>query len=59
MPRCTIYEIAVAASFSTFLTSQLVVKRRQVIDAIERIGGLEDVPVHPVKGMEKPLELPK
>lgn len=33
---------------------QLAMKRQRVIDAIERIGGLKDVPVHPVLGMDNP-----
>ena len=33
---------------------QLVAKRKQVKDVLERIGGLKDVPVHPVLGMSEP-----
>ncbi|WP_096155789.1 23S rRNA (uracil(1939)-C(5))-methyltransferase RlmD [Bacillus sp. FJAT-45066] len=33
---------------------QLIAKRKQVQDVLERIGGLKDVPVHPVLGMSEP-----
>lgn len=31
-------------------------KEKQVRDVMQRIGGLKDVPIHPVLGMEKPWE---
>ncbi len=34
--------------------SQLVMKRQRVRDAIERIGGMEGVTIHPVLGMDQP-----
>lgn len=36
--------------------AQLHWKRQQVIDALERIGGLSSVPVHPTIGMERPWQ---
>ena len=55
VPRCPIYEMCGGCQLQHLsYSAQLAVKRRQVIDAIERIGGLKDIPVHPVKGMENP-----
>ncbi|MCL6589644.1 MAG: 23S rRNA (uracil(1939)-C(5))-methyltransferase RlmD [Firmicutes bacterium] len=34
--------------------AQLLIKRQRVIDAVERIGGLKEVTVHPVLGMAHP-----
>jgi 23S rRNA (uracil1939-C5)-methyltransferase len=34
--------------------NQLQLKQQQVVDAVERIGGLKDVTIHPVLGMNDP-----
>ncbi|HEY3364318.1 MAG TPA: 23S rRNA (uracil(1939)-C(5))-methyltransferase RlmD [Symbiobacteriaceae bacterium] len=34
--------------------AQLRLKRQQVVDALERLGKLKDVTVHPTKGMDEP-----
>ena len=55
VPRCPIYEACGGCQLQHLsYAAQLTVKRQQVIDAIERIGGLKGVLVHPVKGAENP-----
>lgn len=55
VPRCPVYEACGGCQLQHLsYAAQLTAKRQQVIDAIERIGGLQGVLVHPVKGMEDP-----
>ncbi|MGP1471416.1 MAG: 23S rRNA (uracil(1939)-C(5))-methyltransferase RlmD [Schwartzia sp. (in: firmicutes)] len=55
VPRCPVYEACGGCQLQHLsYAAQLTAKRQQVIDAIERIGGLKSVLVHPVKGMEDP-----
>ena len=55
VPRCPVYEACGGCQLQHLsYAAQLTAKRQQVIDAIERIGGLKGVLVHPVKGMEDP-----
>lgn len=57
VPRCPIYEVCGGCQLQHLsYAAQLAVKRQQVIDALERIGGLRGVLVHPVIGAETPWQ---
>lgn len=54
-PRCPVYTRCGGCQLQHLTyPAQLAYKRQQVVDAIERIGGLKGVPVHPVKGAASP-----
>jgi len=54
-PRCPVYAACGGCQLQhVSYPAQLELKRRQVSDAIERIGGLKGVSVLPVKGAENP-----
>ena len=54
-PRCPVYAACGGCQIQHIsYPAQLELKRRQVSDAIERIGGLKGVSVLPVKGAENP-----
>lgn len=52
---CTVYHLCGGCQLQHLrYEAQLQVKQQQVADAMQRIGGLEDVLVHPVLGAEDP-----
>lgn len=54
-PLCPIYQQCGGCQLQHLdYRAQLEFKWRQVVDALERIGGLMEVPVHPVLGMKEP-----
>lgn len=54
-PNCPIFQICGGCQLQHLdYRAQLELKRQRVIDALERIGGLEDIPVHAALGMKTP-----
>ena len=54
-PACSLYgECGGCQLLHMSYSAQLEMKRRRVVDALERIGKLDDVTVHPVIGMDEP-----
>ena len=55
LPRCSYFGICGGCTWQhVAYEAQLDFKRRQVRDALERIGGFRDIAVNPVLGSEKP-----
>lgn len=55
IPVCQVYQDCGGCQLQHLdYQGQLNLKRQTVIDAVERIGGLEDIRVHPVLGMKEP-----
>lgn len=54
-PACSLYgECGGCQLLHLSYPAQLVMKRQRVVDALQRIGKLDDVVVHPAIGMEEP-----
>ncbi|HPT88290.1 MAG TPA: TRAM domain-containing protein, partial [Bacillota bacterium] len=54
-PPCPVYQQCGGCQLQHMnYSAQLAIKRQQVVDAVERIGGLSGITVHPVLGMKDP-----
>jgi len=54
-PPCPVYQQCGGCQLQHMnYQAQLALKRQQVVDAVERIGGLSGITVHPVLGMKDP-----
>lgn len=54
-PTCHIYDACGGCQLQHLsYEGQLIAKRQQVVDALTRIGGQENLPVHPTLGAESP-----
>ncbi len=54
-PACPIYDACGGCQLQHLsYEGQLIAKRQQVVDALTRIGGQENLPVHPTLGAESP-----
>lgn len=54
-PRCPIFGRCGGCALQHLdYPAQLAVKQKQVLDALERLGGQTDVPMRPILGMEEP-----